>query len=250
MCTVSLDMGRTLVRDRYVEHYYLIYSGLYFYMVGLILWVVCILYLTYKLLKKVVNYVYELQAATGKLFDKSVDYIELSPELSEIAININRLKQEAENNARLAQENEQRKNDLIMYLAHDLKTPLSSVIGYLTLLHDDEQQISQELREKYLSISLDKAERLEDLINEEDEKPSARNRNRRNHHRYDIYQDTNGARKNAITTFWLVLGLIILIVGFILIICNIKNQLLIALSILGLVFISYAVMSRGFDKDD
>lgn len=58
------------------------------------------------------------------------------------------------------------KNDLIMYLAHDLKTPLSSVIGYLTLLHDDEQQISQELREKYLSISLDKAERLEDLINE------------------------------------------------------------------------------------
>ena len=47
-----------------------------------------------------------------------------------------------------------------------MKTPLSSVIGYLTLLHDDEQQISQELREKYLSISLDKAERLEDLINE------------------------------------------------------------------------------------
>ena len=83
-----------------------------------------------------------------------------------MAININRLKQEAENNARLAQENEQRKNDLIMYLAHDLKTPLSSVIGYLTLLHDEEQQISQELREKYLSISLDKAERLEDLINE------------------------------------------------------------------------------------
>ena len=166
VCTVSLDMGLTWVLDRYVEHYYLIYRGLYVYMVGLILWVVCILYLTYKLLKKVVNYVYELQAATGKLFDKSVDYIELSPELSEIAININRLKQEAENNARLAQENEQRKNDLIMYLAHDLKTPLSSVIGYLTLLHDDEQQISQELREKYLSISLDKAERLEDLINE------------------------------------------------------------------------------------
>ena len=60
---------------------------------------------------------------------------------------------------------EQRKNDLIMYLAHDLKTPLASVIGYLNLLHD-EKQISDELREKYLSVSLDKAERLEDLINE------------------------------------------------------------------------------------
>ena len=47
VCTVSLDMGLTWVLDRYVEHYYLIYRGLYVYMVGLILWVVCILYLTY-----------------------------------------------------------------------------------------------------------------------------------------------------------------------------------------------------------
>lgn len=60
---------------------------------------------------------------------------------------------------------EQRKNDLVMYLAHDLKTPLTSVIGYLTLLRD-ENQISDELRERYVSISLEKAERLEDLINE------------------------------------------------------------------------------------
>ncbi|MCM1175147.1 MAG: HAMP domain-containing histidine kinase [Blautia sp.] len=60
---------------------------------------------------------------------------------------------------------EQRKNDLIMYLAHDLKTPLASVIGYLNLLRD-EGQISGDLREKYLSISLSKAERLEDLIDE------------------------------------------------------------------------------------
>ena len=60
---------------------------------------------------------------------------------------------------------EQRKNDLIMYLAHDLKTSLASVIGYLNLLRD-EGEISEELRTKYLSISLTKAERLEDLINE------------------------------------------------------------------------------------
>lgn len=166
ICTAVLHTGLTWILDRYVEHYYLIYRGLYVYMTALIIWVICIMCLTYKLLKKVVGYVYELQAATGRLFDKTGDYIELSPELSEIAVKINHLKQEAENNAKLAQENEQRKNDLIMYLAHDLKTPLSSVIGYLTLLRDDEQQIPQELRNKYLSISLDKAEQLEDLINE------------------------------------------------------------------------------------
>lgn len=60
---------------------------------------------------------------------------------------------------------EQRKNDLIVYLAHDLKTPLTSVIGYLTLLQD-EPQISQEMRAHYTGIALKKAQRLEELINE------------------------------------------------------------------------------------
>ena len=60
---------------------------------------------------------------------------------------------------------EQKKNDLIMYLAHDLKTPLASSISYLNLLRD-EKQLSEELREKYLTIALAKSERLEDLINE------------------------------------------------------------------------------------
>lgn len=157
-------MAEEILR-KYVLYYYLYYRTVYLYIVAGIVWGGCIIYMTYLLLKKVVAYVYEVQAATGKMFDQNVSYIEMSPELSEIAANINQLKQEAESNARLAKENEQRKNDLIMYLAHDLKTPLSSVIGYLTLLRD-ESQISKELREKYLSITLGKAERLEDLINE------------------------------------------------------------------------------------
>lgn len=164
-CTTMLDLVLTWILERHIAHYYLYYRGLYVYMLGIILWVICIILLTYKLLRKVVAYVYELQEATDKLFDKNTDYIELSPELGEIAVKINALKQEAEQNARLAKENEQRKNDLIMYLAHDLKTPLSSVVGYLSLLHD-EPQISEELREKYLTIARDKAQRLEELINE------------------------------------------------------------------------------------
>ena len=74
-------------------------------------------------------------------------------------------RQQVQRNAAIAREAEQRKNDLIVYLAHDLKTPLTSVIGYLTLLRD-EPQISPEMRARYTGIALDKAERLEDLINE------------------------------------------------------------------------------------
>lgn len=64
-----------------------------------------------------------------------------------------------------AQEAEQKKNDMVVYLAHDLKTPLTSVLGYLSLLRD-EPQISEETRQKYISIASEKAQRLEDLINE------------------------------------------------------------------------------------
>ncbi len=68
-------------------------------------------------------------------------------------------------NEQLAREAEQRKSDLVVYLAHDLKTPLSSVIGYLTLL-DEAPELPLEQRAKYTSITLDKAYRLEQLINE------------------------------------------------------------------------------------
>ena len=60
---------------------------------------------------------------------------------------------------------EQQKNDLIVYLAHDLKTPLTSVIGYLSLL-EETQDLPIEQRAKYIGIALDKAYRLEELINE------------------------------------------------------------------------------------
>ena len=89
----------------------------------------------------------------------------LPPELSVTEKKMNTIKHTLEKQKLDMKLAEQRKNDLIVYLAHDLKTPLASVIGYLNLLHD-EKQISEELREKYLSVSLDKAERLEDLINE------------------------------------------------------------------------------------
>lgn len=64
-----------------------------------------------------------------------------------------------------AEEAEQRKNDLVVYLAHDLKTPLTSVLGYLQLLRD-EPELPEEIRGRYMDVAYHKAERLEELINE------------------------------------------------------------------------------------
>lgn len=101
----------------------------------------------------------------GEDTEEKAGEISLSPELIAIERKMNQLKYRMEKQKSDMLLSEKRKNDLIMYLAHDLKTPLASVIGYLNLLRD-EGEISGELREKYLDISLGKAERLEELINE------------------------------------------------------------------------------------
>ena len=115
------------------------------------------------------RYFAEIDRQMGRLLGEDTEEkageISLSPELIAIERKMNQLKYRMEKQKSDMLLSEKRKNDLIMYLAHDLKTPLASVIGYLNLLRD-EGEISGELREKYLDISLGKAERLEELINE------------------------------------------------------------------------------------
>lgn len=111
------------------------------------------------------KYFTEINRGIDTLVNENTEDVSLVPELSATEKKINSIRHtllQQKLNTQLA---EQKKNDLVMYLAHDLKTPLASVIGYLNLLRD-EKEISDELREKYISISLEKSERLEDLINE------------------------------------------------------------------------------------
>jgi len=86
-------------------------------------------------------------------------------ELKDFSQKLKDFKFELKENERARALAEQQKNDLIVYLAHDLKTPLTSVIGYLSLL-EETQDLPIEQRAKYTGIALDKAYRLEQLINE------------------------------------------------------------------------------------
>ena len=60
---------------------------------------------------------------------------------------------------------EKKKDELVLYLAHDIRTPLTSVIGYLKLL-EEMPDISKEQQDKFIHVTLDKALRLEVLVNE------------------------------------------------------------------------------------
>ena len=121
--------------------------------------------ISYWTISRPFQYLEALTAAADRLAHPGEEPITLPDALKETENQLNLAGERALWDSMAAKEAEQRKNDLIVYLAHDLKTPLTSVIGYLTLLRD-EPNISPALRARYTGVALDKAERLEDLINE------------------------------------------------------------------------------------
>lgn len=88
-----------------------------------------------------------------------------SEEYEPVSLRMAQIKADIQRNEQILKEEAQRKSDLIAYLAHDLKTPLTSVIGYLSLL-DEVPDMPQKQRAKYTGVTLKKAKRLEQLINE------------------------------------------------------------------------------------
>lgn len=116
-------------------------------------------------IRKPLQYLDDVIDAAKQLSHPEKEPVILPKEMYAVENEINLAREQALDNIRLLKETEQRKNDLIMYLAHDLKTPLASVIGYLDLVRDT-GELPKELRDKYLSIALRKAERLENLIND------------------------------------------------------------------------------------
>lgn len=119
----------------------------------------------YLAMSRISRYMNLISEGLDEVLDDGGRPISLPQELKPMENRLNMLRDRLRRREYEAKEAEQRKNDLVVYLAHDLKTPLTSVIGYLSLLND-EKEISPALREKYTGIALDKAERLEGLIDE------------------------------------------------------------------------------------
>ena len=86
-------------------------------------------------------------------------------ELTDIAENLNRMEEDIQELIDKERTSEQSKTDLITNVAHDLRTPLTSILGYLELLRKN-QKLSPEMQQKYLDIAYNKSVRLQKLIEE------------------------------------------------------------------------------------
>ena len=109
------------------------------------------------------------RAIAGHLVDRLIehpdDWSGLDSDFLEVEAALNRVRARERTSEQALRDEARRKDDLVTYLAHDLKTPLASVVGYLSLLNDA-PDLPQEQRARFTGVALDKAHRLDALIEE------------------------------------------------------------------------------------
>ena len=137
-------------------------NKIFFMIVGFLLLFALFFYVA---LSKMTKYLDQVGEGIENILSESTEPIHLITELKPIEIRLNEIKATLKRQELEAVESEKRKNDLVLFLAHDLKTPLTSVVAYLTML-DSHPDMPVEERAKYTHISLEKAIRLGELINE------------------------------------------------------------------------------------
>ena len=116
--------------------------------------------------RKSMNYITRLSSAIQNISEGDLNtVVEVigDDEFSAMAANLNKMVADIRQLMDKERESERTKNELITNVAHDLRTPLTSIIGYLELLSGP-ASLTSEMKKKYLDITYTKAKRLEKLI--------------------------------------------------------------------------------------
>lgn len=123
--------------------------------------------LFYFLTSKKMRYIEKISEGLMQIAKNNLDYsieIQGQDELAELAENINSMAKELKRSIEGERNAEKTKGDLITNVSHDLRTPLTSIKGYLLLVRDGKYKDENELRE-FVNIAYNKSEKLEVLIN-------------------------------------------------------------------------------------
>lgn len=86
-------------------------------------------------------------------------------QLGEVAESINQMSRQLHQSILEERYAEKTKNDLITGVSHDLRTPLTSILGFLEVIEEDRYQDEVELR-YYVNIAYEKAQNLKRLIDD------------------------------------------------------------------------------------
>lgn len=97
-------------------------------------------------------------------FDTPIE-VRGNDEFASMAQNLNQMQKNIKDIMERERVAEHTKNDLVSSVAHDIRTPLTSILGYLGWVHD-KKDLDEDTRNKYIEIVYDKAKRLEQLTNE------------------------------------------------------------------------------------
>lgn len=114
---------------------------------------------------KMCGYLDQIVSGIETIYKQDDTIIALSEPLNEVESFMNRIKMSIMIANKAAKAEENKKNEIVAYLAHDIRTPLTSIIGYLNLL-DEIPDMDETKRIEYIHRVLDRAEHLEDLVNE------------------------------------------------------------------------------------
>lgn len=101
---------------------------------------------------------------TNESFIEELDF-KGNDEITDLANSINIMSNRLKENYEKEKKIEKAKNELIVAVSHDLRTPLTSIIGYLELLKDDKFSY-EDVQKDYLNVAYDKSIGLKKIINE------------------------------------------------------------------------------------
>lgn len=130
--------------------------------VGISVFLVCFLIL----MNNIVRYIKEINRGIRQIADGDLSaQIEVkgNDELTYIATSLNDMTGKLERLMDRERESERTKNELITSVAHDLRTPLTSILGYMEFLSMG-QKLDDATRDKYINVVYLKAKRLQKLI--------------------------------------------------------------------------------------
>lgn len=145
------------------------YQGVWFmelYVIGaIVLCVMLFLLLIMRYIRRKINYILkigdEMKLIESGDFQHPILY-EGKDELTDLAIQLNQLRSVLDENMRSEKEAKQANQDLVTAMSHDLRTPLTSLLGYLDIL-DMKIYKNEEERSEYIRKCKIKADQIKDM---------------------------------------------------------------------------------------